>query len=126
VRLDVEPAGNQQVYVDGFYVGTPEDFAAGLEIEPGPHALEIRRAGYDALHTSINVVSGRSITYRGTLTKTIEPASPDAGLPSAPAQPSAAPMTSYIVPGCYVGNVPPEDAGLPARCDLTTVITIHP
>jgi hypothetical protein len=34
-------------------------------------------------------------------------------------------MVGYIVPGCYIGNVPPQDAGLPASCDLSRTITIQ-
>jgi hypothetical protein len=34
------------------------------------------------------------------------------------------PTTFYFIPGCYAGNVPPKDAGLPATCDQTRVITI--
>lgn len=34
--------------------------------------------------------------------------------------------TLYMIPGCYVGNVPPKDAKLPADCDLTKVTTFTP
>ena len=33
-------------------------------------------------------------------------------------------MTGYVIPGCYIGNVPPQEAGLPAGCDLGRLITI--
>jgi hypothetical protein len=35
--------------------------------------------------------------------------------------------TLYVIPGCYVGNVPPKDvARLPANCDVTKVTTYVP
>lgn len=34
--------------------------------------------------------------------------------------------TLYMIPGCYVGNVPPQDVQLPANCDLTKVTTFSP
>ena len=30
----------------------------------------------------------------------------------------------YVIPGCYMGNVPPEDTGLPEGCDPRRAITI--
>jgi hypothetical protein len=34
--------------------------------------------------------------------------------------------TLYMIPGCYVGNVPPQDVKLPAHCDLSKVTTFSP
>ena len=34
--------------------------------------------------------------------------------------------TLYVIPGCYVGNVPPKDVKLPANCDLKKVTTYVP
>ena len=34
--------------------------------------------------------------------------------------------TVYVIPGCYVGNVPPKDVKLPAHCDLTKLTTFNP
>ena len=34
--------------------------------------------------------------------------------------------TLYMIPGCYVGNVPPKDVKLPAHCDLAKVTTFTP
>jgi hypothetical protein len=122
LRLDVEPRGDQQVYVDGYYIGTPEDFGGEVELESGPHSVEIQAPGYETLQVFVNIAPGRSIAYRATLKATDAKAAPDAAVqtPVAP----AAPMTGYFIPGCYIGNVPPQDAGLPASCDLDRVITI--
>ncbi len=34
--------------------------------------------------------------------------------------------TLYVIPGCYVGNVPPADVKLPANCDLSKLTTFTP
>jgi hypothetical protein len=130
LRLDISPEGDHQVYVDGYYVGTPADAGGGLELEAGAHTLEISAPGYETLRVPISVASGRSITYRGVLTASVPPspppAAPAAAAPGpAPAGP-AAPMTYYIIRGCYLGNVPPKDAGLPPGCDPDRAIAVTP
>ena len=124
LRLDVEPRGDQQVYVDGYYIGTPEDFGAEVELESGPHSVEIEAPGYETLQVNVNIAPGRSITYRARLKATDAKAAPEAAVPSSSPVAPATPMTGYFIPGCYIGNVPPQDAGLPASCDLDRVITI--
>ena len=32
----------------------------------------------------------------------------------------------YVIPGCYVGNVPPREVKLPATCDLAKLTTFTP
>jgi hypothetical protein len=32
-------------------------------------------------------------------------------------------MTFYLIPGCYMGNVPPKEANLPATCDITRAVS---
>jgi hypothetical protein len=34
-------------------------------------------------------------------------------------------VTFYLVPGCYMGNVPPEEANLPATCDLARAVSFQ-
>jgi hypothetical protein len=49
--------------------------------------------------------------------------------PAEPAPPPYVPTgdrTLYVIPGCYVGNVPPKDVKLPANCDLSKVTTYVP
>jgi len=124
LRLDVEPRGGQQLYIDGYYVGTPEDFGGEVELEAGPHSVEIQAPGYETLQVYVNVSLGRSIAYRGTLKATDAKPAPAAAAPSSTPVAPVTPMTGYVIPGCYIGNVPPEDAGLPAGCDLSRLITI--
>jgi hypothetical protein len=119
----VEPRGDQQIYVDGYYVGTPEDFDGELEVGAGPHTVAIQAPGYETLQVRVKVAPGRSITYRGTLKGTNVKPEPEAAVPSS-SPVAATPMTGYVIPGCYIGNVPPQDVGLPASCDLGQVITI--
>jgi len=129
--LEVEPGGDQQIYVDGYYIGTPVELAGRLELEAGPHVLEVTAAGYESLRVPVNLPAGRSITYRGSLQPIIgksnsEPPKPDAPAPGpGPAAPPAAPMTGYVIPGCYVGNVHPSEVTLPATCDASQVIRIN-
>jgi hypothetical protein len=69
LRLVVEPI-SAQVFVDGYFVGTIEDFydtLAGLILPAGPHHLEFRAAGYETLTADVAVEPNRTITYRATL-----------------------------------------------------------
>lgn len=143
LRLDVEPRSVLQVYVDGYYFGTPDDLNGELELEAGPHKIEIRAPGYETLSFDVNIVRNRSITYRGVLRPVETGLKPGAtgftpqadsvqtGLKPDVVTVTAAtaavapppPTTFYLIPGCYVGNVPPKDAGLPATCDQSRVVT---
>ena len=66
-NLTSRRGGEQQLYVDGYYMGTLVDFDSGVELEAGPHAVEIRAPGFEPLGFSVNIGPGRTITYRGTL-----------------------------------------------------------
>lgn len=127
LRLDVEPGGgDQQVYVDRYYVGTSADFNGELDLEVGPHTIEIRAPGYEALHVSVHIAPGRVITYRDMLKASGEKPAPEPAVRNSTPVAPATSMTGYVIPGCYLGNVPPQDAGLPASCDVNRVITIKP
>ena len=117
LEMDIDPTGaEQQLYVDSNYVGTFKDFSGEMELDAGPHIIEIQAPGYETLHIDVNISPGRSIAYRGTLTPT---AATDAAVPTTP----VLPPIIYIIPGCYIGNVPPQDVGLPASCDVHRVVT---
>ena len=131
--LEVQPGGIAQVFVDSYYVGVPDDFVRGLELDAGPHRIEIRAPGYETLAFDVRIDANRAITYRGEL-KPIETRpvpSTDLRKPEAtsvstqPATP-AAPSTFYVIPGCYVGNVPPTATRLPGTCDLDQLVTYNP
>jgi hypothetical protein len=88
-----------QVFVDGYYAGVPEDFAAargGAVLETGTHRIDISAPGYESLSFDVKK--------------------------TAPAAAPTGPSTFYLIPGCYMGNIPPKDAHLPATCDLGSVV----
>lgn len=124
LRLDIEPNGaQQQLYVDSSYVGTFTDFSGELELDAGPHIIEIRALGYETLRIDVNISSGHSITYRGSLKATEPKPATEAVVPSSVSNTPVTPMIVYTVPGCYIGNVPPPEAGLRPGCDAGQVIT---
>jgi hypothetical protein len=111
------------VYVDGYFVGTLNDVDAELPLDVGRHRLELRADGYESLELDVQIFPDRSTTYRGAL-KAVEPVSvPVPQIPAPTQVPPRAPATIYFIPGCYLGDVPPKDAGLPASCDTSGAIT---
>lgn len=74
VRIDLAER-DAEVLVDGYYAGTVEDFDGSfqhLNLEPGPHRIEIRREGFEPVSFDVNVEPGRTITYRTRL-RPVEP-----------------------------------------------------
>ena len=71
VRLRIEPR-NARVFVDGYYVGTVDDFDSGrgLSLESGPQSIEIRADGYESLQLQVRILPDETITYEGDLTVT--------------------------------------------------------
>jgi len=135
LRLDVQPRGVLQVYVDGYYVGMPDDFNGELELMEGPHRIEIRAPGYETLAFDVRIAPHRSVTYRGALKPAEATPEPDpairqqpdntTGVAPQPVTP-ATPMTFYVIPGCYAGNVAPKDVALPVTCNLSRLVTYGP
>jgi hypothetical protein len=123
--LDVHPP-NAQVFADGYYIGIPEDFEShdgGAVIEPGPHRIDIVAAGYESVSFDVNLTRGQSATFRRTLApiNPLPQAAPDIAAKATPAPKQ--PMTFYLIPGCYMGNVPPREANLPATCDIARAVS---
>jgi len=125
LRLSVTPE-RAQVFVDGFYMGTVEDVAnrRGLWLAAGPHRLELRAIGYRTLSVDIVITPRDTLTYQGEL-EFMPPAAPQPSPAPAPAPP-APPIASgssvmYVIPNCYIGNVPPRPSRLPAGCDIKNV-----
>ncbi|MEO5741400.1 MAG: hypothetical protein ABIS29_12475 [Vicinamibacterales bacterium] len=113
--LHVQPAG-AQVFADGYYVGVPEDFSAergGGLLEAGPHRIDVNATGFEPLTLDLRVSAGQPVTIRAAL----KPLPPPVAVP---------PTTFYLIPGCYMGNIPPKDARLPATCDQSRIITWLP
>ena len=69
LRLNVHPI-SAQLYVDGFYVGTVEEFSGprpGLALPPGWHRLEFRAPGYLTPAINVTIDQDRTTTYEGEL-----------------------------------------------------------
>jgi hypothetical protein len=90
-----------------------------LLLDAGPHAIAVRAPGHKTLEFDVKVIADRAITYRGSL-ESID------GTISRPEPVAAAAATIYFIPGCYLGNVPPQQAKLPATCDIAKLSTYKP
>lgn len=69
VRIDVAQR-DAEVYVDGYYAGVVDDFDGALQqvnLEPGPHSIEVRLDGFEPVAFEVNVQPGRTIRYRSAL-----------------------------------------------------------
>ena len=127
LMLEIQPPV-AQVFSDGYYIGIPEDFRfenVGAVLEPGPHRIDLLARGYEPVSFDVNLTRGQSATFRHVLTPLVrapQPA-PDAVVKAPLA--AKAPTTFYLIPGCYMGNVPPKDANLPATCDVARAVTFQ-
>jgi len=113
--LDVKPPA-AQVFADGYYIGMPEDFGAargGGLLGAGAHRIDLSAPGYEPIAMDVRVTAGGSLTVRAAL-KAFTPPEP------APA------TTFYLIPGCYMGNIPPKEAHLPPTCDQSRAVTWVP
>lgn len=66
VRIDL-PARDAEVHVDGYFVGIVDDFDGVFQqvnLEPGPHRIEVRAPGFETMAFDVNVEPNRTITYR--------------------------------------------------------------
>jgi hypothetical protein len=69
LKLKVEPAF-AEVYVDGYYMGTVDDFDGAfqrMDLEVGAHHIEIRAPGYQTIAFDVRIEYGDTVTYRGGL-----------------------------------------------------------
>jgi len=124
LRLDLQPGIDPRIFVDGYYVGLLSDANGELALAAGPHAVEFQEDGYEPLRVNVDIRPDDEITYRGTLKRIVPPSRIEPA--PAPLVPPPAPSTIYVIPGCYIGNVPPRDASLPAGCNLNGAVTIPP
>jgi hypothetical protein len=119
VRVDLQSGIDPQIYVDGYYVGLLSDANGELTLDAGTHTIELREDGFEALRVDVLVPVDGVITYRGELKRPSGASDrrPSSALPDLTRPRSEVPPTTiYVIPGCYVGNVPPADAVLPAGC----------
>jgi hypothetical protein len=125
--LDIHPP-TAQVFADGYYIGIPEDFRfedGGAVLEAGPHRIDILARDYEPVSFDVNLTRGQSATFRHVLTPIMRAPqlAPDDAVKVPPA--AKQPATFYLIPGCYMGNVPPKDANLPATCDIARSVSVQ-
>jgi hypothetical protein len=117
LQLELENAApGAQVFVDRYFAGTLDEINSQLLLEPGSHEVEIRSPGSPPIGFDVRVVADRTITYRGAFEKA------DVVAPK-PAESRATSRTIYFIPGCYLGNVLPQQSALPASCDIGRLST---
>jgi hypothetical protein len=121
LRLAVTPL-SAEVYIDSLYVGTVADINARnvLELAAGPHRLEFRAPQYQSVTVDVRITPYETTTYRASL----EPLRLTAV--ASPPAPSRQATTMYMIPNCYLGNVPPRQNRLPSGCDAKQVQVIGP
>jgi hypothetical protein len=120
LHLELEPR-SAQVYVDGFYMGSVDDFrriVPGRSLEAGAHRVDVRAPGYETTSFDVMIAPNETISYRSDLRPE------DAGVKVVSLAP-AAPKTFYVIPGCYAGDKPPR-AGLPRGCDRSRLKVVPP
>ena len=69
LRIDL-PQRDAEVYVDGYFVGTVNDFDGNSQqanLSAGPHQIEIRSPEFETIQFNVNIEAGRTITYRGAM-----------------------------------------------------------
>ena len=69
VRIAVDQR-DAEVFVDGHYMGVVDDFDGTFQqvnLEPGPHRVEVRRDGFEPVTVNVNIQPGRTVTYRTPL-----------------------------------------------------------
>jgi hypothetical protein len=112
--------GSAQVFVDGFYVGTADEFGLigrPISIAAGSHRVELRAPGYETAAFSVMIEPNQILRYRGDMRATAS--TPPTAI--APSQPAAA-KTFYVIPKCYAGDKPPKGP-LPKGCDAKNLQT---
>ena len=110
LRFETSP-GAAQVFVDGFYVGTIDDFGVfgrSLDLEAGLHRVKLRATEYATLAFEVRITLSETTRFRGNLQR-LRPPPPATGV--------AAAKATYIIPHCYTGDRPPARV-LPRGCRL--------
>ena len=122
LRIETIP-GAAQVFVDGFYAGTADEFGLlghPLTLPAGSHRIELRAPGYETLAFSVMIEPNEIVRYRGDM-QSLAARPPVTITPSQPA--AAAAKSFYVIPKCYAGDKPPKGA-LPPGCNRKNLQTV--
>jgi hypothetical protein len=71
MSFEITP-GDAQVYVDGQYVGTVNEFTPAsqpLGLTPGRHHVQISAPGYRPMEFDVNILAGEVLPYQGGLAR---------------------------------------------------------
>jgi hypothetical protein len=120
LHLQMQP-GDAQVYVDGFYMGSVDDFRRmmpGRSLEAGAHRVEVRAPGYETTAFNVLIPPNETVSYRTDLERA-------GGSVRAVSVAPGVPKTFYVIPGCYAGDKPPRGR-LPRGCDRSRVRVVPP
>jgi hypothetical protein len=112
--------GEAQVFVDGFYVATLASVEAqrALTLATGPHHVELRAPDYTADRFDVRIDPNATVSYRASLDHVrVQPPAPTAATRTGSTK-------MYVIPNCYLGNVPPKAERLPQGCDVKRVQVI--
>lgn len=66
----VDAPRDAQVFVDGYYAGVVDDYDnvfQHLNLEAGPHHIEIEAVGYPPIGFDVRIEAGQTITYRANI-----------------------------------------------------------
>ena len=69
VRLEI-PQKDAEGYVDGYFAGNVDNFDGvfhHLNLEPGPHKIEVKAASFEPITFDVNVEPGQTIKYRAAM-----------------------------------------------------------
>ena len=117
LHLNLQSGIDPQIFVDGYYSGLFSDVAGELTLDVGAHSIELREEGFQNLRVDVRIPLYDVISYDVDLKRIEVGPLPPVEPVVQPPQVVPPPTTIYVIPGCYIGNVPPKDAGLPAGCD---------
>jgi hypothetical protein len=127
LRLDIAPAA-AQVYVDGFFVGSPDDVMRVLPLREGTHHIEVKADGFETTAFDVLVRSNETVRFSGSMVRLnagsgVVRLTPDSTtLASRP----AVAKTLYVIPRCYAGDRLPVASQLPVGCRVADVRAIAP